>query len=196
MTSREDSENLPWIPRLEFDWKPVPPKFVETLPVSPKSEQRSHLFVNPSPQMQVKVSVDLYNPPLTCNCGVLPDVTKQRGRGWYVRLDLSASIRFTWMADCCSMKGSVVMTTILSPSDKSTALAGDSKLKEWSWTPVSVSQSFTDWSAELVTKRDVSPAHRDHKHPESNVWTRQRSLLWLTNLDWLHLKTRSIPLIS
>lgn len=58
------------------------------------------------------------------------------------------------------MKGSVVITIILSPSEKLTALAGASKLKECSWTPVSQSHSFTDWSAELVTNRVESPA--DH----------------------------------
>ena len=74
-----------------------------------------------------------------------------------LRLELSASTFLTWMADCCSMNGSVVITIILSPSEKLTALAGDSKLNECNRAPVSQSHSLTDWSAELVTRRDESP---------------------------------------
>jgi len=76
---------------------------------------------------------------------------------------------FTWMADCCSIKGSVVITTSLSPSAKLTALAGESKLKECSWTPVSQSHSFTDWSAEPVINRVVSPVQNSSENSRKKL---------------------------
>ncbi len=87
----------------------------------------------------------------------------------HLRLDWSPSMFFTWMADCCSIKGSVVIATSLSPSAKLTARAGDSKLKECSWTPVSQSHSFTDWSAEPVINRVVSPAQNSSENSRQQL---------------------------
>lgn len=66
-------------------------------------------------------------------------------------------MRLTWIAEGNSIKGSVVITASLSPTAKSTDLAGESKLKVNNCWPVCTFHSLAVWSALPVMSRPESP---------------------------------------
>lgn len=80
----------------------------------------------------------------------------------------SLAMHFTWIVDGKPIKGSVEITASLSPTEKSTALAGESKLKEYSCAPVWTFHSLTVWSALPVMRRIESPACNRKKEKNYN----------------------------
>lgn len=72
-------------------------------------------------------------------------------------------MRFTLIAEVRPMKGSVVIRASLSPTEKSTDLAGESKLKVNNCVPDCTFHSFTVWSALPVISLIESPENKTHK---------------------------------